>query len=117
MALTLAGERPDPLALPETALLLPVLPLVAFGAMGSEELARRIAASVSHGDPPPGAAILERHGAVAVGEGVMDSAGGERALAQALDRIELVDVLCRVWRDALLIRAARRLAEPGEELA
>jgi len=117
MALTLAGERPDPLALPETALLLPVLPLVAFGAMGSEELARRIAASVSHGDPPPGAAILERHGAVAVGEGAMDSAGGERALAQALDRIELVDVLCRVWRDALLIRAARRLAEPGDELA
>ena len=38
MALTLAGEIPDPAALPETALLLPRLPFVPFGAMGSEDL-------------------------------------------------------------------------------
>jgi L-fuculose-phosphate aldolase len=109
MALTLAGERPDPLALPETALFLPVLPVVAFGAMGSEELAARIAAAFGEGDPQPGAAILERHGAVAVGAGSPDA-----ALVEAVDRLELVEVLCRVWRDALLVRAARGAVRPDE---
>jgi ribulose-5-phosphate 4-epimerase/fuculose-1-phosphate aldolase len=41
--------------------------------------------------------LLERHGAVAVG----------RDPVQAVDRLELVEVLCRTWRDALLVRAAR----------
>ena len=41
--------------------------------------------------------LLERHGAVAVGPD----------LATAIDRLELVEVLCRTWRDSLLIRAAR----------
>jgi ribulose-5-phosphate 4-epimerase/fuculose-1-phosphate aldolase len=45
----------------------------------------------------PGAVVLERHGAVAVGPDVMT----------AVDRLELVEVLCRASRDALLIRAAR----------
>ena len=68
MALSLAGDVPDPAALPETALLLPVLPFVAYGAMGSDELAGRIAAAlVPDGPPLPGAVFLERHGAVAVG--------------------------------------------------
>jgi L-fuculose-phosphate aldolase len=97
MALTLAGETPDPAALPETALLLPRLPLVPFGAPGSPELAARIAAAFVEGDSRPGAVLLEVHGAVAVGAGI----------AEALDRIELVDVLCRVWRDAALLRAAQ----------
>ena len=98
MALTLAGEIPDPTALPETALLLPRLPYVAYGEMGSAELADRIAAALSQGpDPLPGAALLERHGAVAVGPD----------LTTAVDRLELVEVLCRTWADALLLRAAR----------
>lgn len=98
MALTVVGERPDPSALPETALLLPRVPLVPFGVPGSRELAVRIAAALAESPEPfPGAAILERHGAIAVGESV----------AQAVDRMELVDVLCRVWRDAILIRAAK----------
>lgn len=108
MALTLAGEIPDPTALPETALHLPRLPFVPFGEMGSEELAGRIAGALADSaEAPslPGAVLLERHGAVAVGEGPDPL----RALAQALDRIELVDVLCRVWRDALLVRATRHL--------
>lgn len=109
MALTLAGEAPDPLALPETAHFLPVLPVVPFSEMGSEELAGRIAAALSSGGSKAGAVMLERHGAVAVGEG----APGD-ALTQALDRLELVDVLCRVWRDALLLRAARRVLGPDE---
>lgn len=110
MALSVAGEIPDPAALPETAHLLPILPYVPFGAMGSEELAGRVAAAFSPAGPPlPGAVILERHGAVAVGSGEAVQpapAALEAALIQAVDRLELVDVLCRVWRDAVLVRAA-----------
>lgn len=108
MALTLAGERPDPSALPETALLLPHLPVVAFGEMGSEELARRIAEAFAAPERP-GAVLLERHGAVAVGE----ADGAPDALREAVDRLELVDVLCRVWRDAALLRAARLVEGRG----
>jgi L-fuculose-phosphate aldolase len=109
MALTLAGERPDPRALPETGQFLPELPVVPFAEMGSEELARRIAATLA-GAGRPGAAILERHGAVAVGAAELGAAG---ALTQAVDRLELVDVLCRVWGDALLLRAARATVGAG----
>jgi L-fuculose-phosphate aldolase len=88
---------PDPAALPETAILLPRLPFVPFGTPGSEELAGRVAAALSSPpEPLPGAVLLERHGAVAVG----------MTVEQAVDRLELVEVLCRTWRDALLIRAA-----------
>ena len=98
MALTLAGEVPDPAALPETAVLLPRVPFVPFAAMGSAELAGRVAAALTE-EPAPGphAVLLERHGAVAVGPDV----------ATAADRLDLLEVLCRTWRDALLIRAAR----------
>ena len=97
MALTLAGEVPDPAALPETALFLPRLPYLAFMAMGSRELADRIATALAEPpEPLPGAVLLERHGAVSVGSD----------LASAVDRLELVEVLCRTWRDSLLIRAA-----------
>jgi ribulose-5-phosphate 4-epimerase/fuculose-1-phosphate aldolase len=98
MALTLAGEIPDPAALPETAQLLPRLPFVPFGEMGSLELAGRIATKLGEGpEPLPGAALLERHGAIAVGPD----------LETAVDRLELIEVLCRTWRDALLLRGAR----------
>ncbi|CAN5463780.1 aldolase [soil metagenome] len=99
MALTLAGEIPDPGALPETALLLPRVPFVPFGEMGSQELADRVAAAFTSTPPEPlaGAVLLERHGAVAVGPDV----------ATAVDRLDLLEVLCRTWRDALLLRAAR----------
>ena len=97
MALTLAGEVPEPAALPETALLLPRLPFIPFAAPGSAELAAGVAAALAEGPAPlPGAVLLERHGAVAVGATV----------EQAVDRLELVEVLCRAWRDALLIQAA-----------
>jgi L-fuculose-phosphate aldolase len=98
IALTLAGEVPDPAVLPETAFHLPRLPFVPFAEMGSAELAERIAVALSGGpEPLPGAVVLERHGAVAVGPDV----------TTAVDRLELVEVLCRASRDALLIRAAR----------
>ncbi len=97
MALTLAGQAPDPARLPETALLLPRLPVVPFGEPGSAELAARIAAAFAEGDPRPGAVLLEVHGAVSAGA----------TIVEALDRMDLVDVLCRVWRDAALLRAAQ----------
>lgn len=103
MALTLAGEVPDPAVLPETALLLPRVPFVPFAAAGSDELAAAIAAALSEPpEPLPGVALLERHGAVAVGAAA-DDAGSVR---QAVDRLELLEVLCRTWRDALLVHAA-----------
>ena len=113
MALTLAGEVPDPAVLPETALLLPRVPHVPFAAAGSEELAAAIAAAlVEPPEPLAPVALLERHGAVAVGVG--DDAAA--AIEQAVDRLELLEVLCRTWRDALLTRAAlaslRILGEP-----
>ena len=99
MGLTLAGEVPDPQALPETAHFIPRLPYLPFQTMGSAELALDVALALSSGSAPlPGAVLLERHGAVAVGI----------TLEQAVDRLELVEVLCRTWRDALLIRAAQR---------
>lgn len=98
MALSLAGEVPDPTALPETALFIQRLPYLPFGEPGSQELAGRIAAALTAGPPPSADAVmLERHGALAVGPD----------LATAVDRLELVEVLCRTWRDSLLIRAAR----------
>lgn len=104
MALTLAGEVPDPIALPETAYHLPRLPFVPFAAMGSDELAARIASALSElPEPYPHAVLLERHGAVAVG----------LSLVQAVDRLELIEVLCRTWRDALLVRAARSALGPA----
>jgi L-fuculose-phosphate aldolase len=94
LALTLAGRVPDPAALPETRLLIPRLPFVPFMEMGSAELAEAVAARLADGlEPAAVAVLLERHGAVAIGE----------TIDAAVDRLELVDLLCRVWRDALLL--------------
>ena len=94
LALSLAGEIPDPAILPETGLLLPRLPFLPLMAMGSQDLAEAIATALSDGaEPPAEAVLLERHGAVAVGPTV----------AAAVDRLELVELLCRVWRDARLL--------------
>lgn len=102
MALSVAGERPDPALLPETALLLPRLPIVPLHPPGSTDLAAAIASALTEQPEPFATAVmLERHGAIAVGADP----------AQAVDRLELVEVLCRTWRDALLVRLA--LAVPG----
>ena len=111
MGLTLAGEIPDPSALPETALFLGRLPFLPFGEPGSTELANRIGAALTEAAPPsPVAVLLERHGAVAVGVGE-----ARVAIDAAVDRLELVEVLCRTWRDALLIRGARAGAGSSHE--
>jgi L-fuculose-phosphate aldolase len=106
MALTLAGQVPDPAALPETALLLPRLPVVPLATPGSDALATALAAALTTPPEPFATAVLlERHGAVAVASGEPGAAAS--ALATAIDRIELADVLCRVWRDALLLASGR----------
>ncbi len=106
MGLTLAGEIPDPASLPETALFLGRLPFLPFGEPGSADLAGRVGTAFADGEGTlPVAVLLERHGAVAVA-----TEAGPGAVAQAVDRLELVEVLCRTWRDALLIRAARAAA-------
>ena len=98
MALTLAGERADPADLPETAFLIPRLPFVSFEAMGSQALAERITAALTEPpEPMATVALLERHGAVAIGPDV----------ATAVDRLDLIEVLCRATAGALAIRAAR----------
>jgi len=117
MALTLAGEAPDPKALPETALFLPRLSVLPFGEPGSDDLAKRVAGALTKPPEPfPGAVILERHGAVAVGSAAAADPT-ERAVAalnQAVDRLELVEVLSRAWRDMILLRAARAGGYPSE---
>ena len=111
MALTLAGLVPDPAVLPETAIFLPRLPFVPFAAAGSAELARAVARAMSEAPAPfPGAALLDRHGAIAVGGGGSDPAA---AIDQALDRLALVEVLCRAWRDALLLQGAATTPSGG----
>lgn len=123
MALTVAGLVPDPAALPETALFLPRIPVIPFGTPGSADLAGRVATALAEPPVPlPGAAILERHGAVAVGgmaavatavATAVTDADRVAALAQAVDRLELVEVLCRTWRDAVLLRAALGQGPPA----
>lgn len=111
MGLTLAREIPDTAALPETKLFLGSLPFLPFEQPGSAELAARVATafeSAGEDGRLPVAVLLERHGAVAAGLG-----GGPAAVSEAVDRLELVEVLCRTWRDALLTRAARATVGPG----
>ncbi|HXG39858.1 MAG TPA: class II aldolase/adducin family protein [Candidatus Limnocylindrales bacterium] len=105
LALTLVGEAPDPAVLPESALLLPELPVVPYGVPGSLELAQRVAATLAPAPARtgPNAVLLERHGAIAVGPD----------LATAVDRLELVELLCRVWRDARLLAPRRRPGPPS----
>lgn len=99
LGLTIAGERPNPDDLPETRLLLPRLPFVPLLPMGSPEIAAAVAAALTEGPEPFATAVLqERHGAVTVGT----------TMEAAVNRLELVDLLCRVRRDALLIEASRR---------
>lgn len=102
LALTIVGLAPDPADLPETAALLPRLPFVPFAPAGSAVLATAVASAFTDrgttGDEAlANAVLLERHGSIAVGPD----------LVAAGDRLELVDLLCRVHRDVVLLRRAR----------
>jgi len=101
LALTSAGLAPDPADLPETQLFLPRLPVLPVLPMGSPALTAAVVAAftdrgTSGEEVLPGAILLERHGPIAVGPD----------LITAGNRLELVDLLCRVRRDVLLLRLA-----------
>lgn len=107
LALVTAGVVPDPAILAETALALPHLPLVPFEEPGSAALARAVGSAMA-GSWAAGAALMEGHGVVAVG----------RTIDEAVDRLETVEMLSRVWRDAFLLggdprRWRRGAALPG----
>ena len=101
LALTIVGLVPVPADLPETAHLLPRLPFVPFATAGSAALAAAVASAFTDRgttgeEAPADAVLLERHGSIAVGPD----------LVAAGDRLELVDLLCRVHRDVVLLRGA-----------
>ncbi|MBP1705408.1 MAG: Class aldolase/adducin-like protein [Chloroflexi bacterium] len=102
LALMTAGVVPHPAILAETALALPHLPFVPFEEPGSAELAAAVGAAMA-GSWAGGAALLEGHGVVAVG----------RTIDEAVDRLETVEMLSRVWRDALLVRGDPRRRSCG----
>ena len=86
--------------------------------MGSDELAAGSRPPSAATEPRPVAVVLERHGAIAVGQRARAADGrgptpgtvsvpSEGALIAAVDRLELIEVLCRATLDAILVRAAR----------
>jgi L-fuculose-phosphate aldolase len=86
----LAGLVPDAAILPEARLVLGRVAYVPALPLGSPEVAAAAAAALA--DPGVGAVLLDRHGALAVG----------RTLAEAVDRLEVLELLCRAWQAAWL---------------
>lgn len=97
----LAGLVPDAAVLPEARLVLGRVAYVPALPLGSPEVAAAAAAALA--DPGVGAVLLDRHGALAVG----------RTLAEAVDRLEVLELLCRAWHGAWVAgRDPRRRAAP-----
>ena len=90
LACLLAGLRPDASVLPEARAVLGRVALVPALPFGSAEVAAATAAAVL--DSEVGAVLLDRHGALAVG----------RTLAEAVDRLEVLELLCATWHAAWL---------------
>jgi L-fuculose-phosphate aldolase len=84
----LAGIVPNPAILPEARAVLGRVAYVPPLPLGSEAVAAATAAAVA--DPAVGVVLLDRHGALAVG----------RTLAEAVDRLEVLELLCRAWQAA-----------------
>jgi len=85
LACLLAGLRPDAAALPEAGAVLGRVAGVAALPFGSAEVATATAGALL--DPEVGAVLLDRHGALAVG----------RTLEEAVDRLEVLELLCSTW--------------------
>jgi L-fuculose-phosphate aldolase len=102
----LAGIRPDAAVLPEARVVLGRVAYVPALPFGSAAVAAAVAAALR--DPAVGAVLLDRHGALTIG----------RSLDEAVDRLEVLDLLCTVWQAAWLAgsdprRRARRHPHPG----
>ncbi len=106
LACLLAGLRPDAAVLPEARAVLGRVAYVAALPFGGPAVAEAVADALH--DPAVGAVLLDGHGALAVG----------RSLDEAVDRLEVLDLLCSVWQAAWLAggdphRRARRRPYPG----
>ena len=103
MALTLAGEVPDPAVLPETALSCRACPTCRSARWAARSWPSAIAAALSS---RPSRSRRRPPRTPRRGRRRPDP-------TRRVDRLELVEVLCRTWRDALLIRAARATLRYG----
>ncbi|HYN48074.1 MAG TPA: class II aldolase/adducin family protein, partial [Candidatus Nanopelagicales bacterium] len=102
----LAGLRPEASVLPEARTVLGRVAFVPALPSGGPAVAVAVAAALR--DPAVGAVLLDRHGALAVG----------RSLDEAVDRLEVLDLLCSAWQATWLAggdprRRARRRPLPG----
>lgn len=102
----LAGLRPDAAILPEARAVLGRVAYVPALPFGGPAVAAAVADALR--DPAVGAVLLDRHGALTVG----------RSLDEAVDRLEVLDLLCSAWQAAWLAgddprRRARRQPRPG----
>ena len=101
-----AGLRPAASVLPEAQTVLGRVAFVPALPFGGPAVAAAVAAALR--DPAVGAVLLDRHGAMTVG----------RSLGEAVDRLEVLDLLCSVWQAAWLAggdprRRVRRRPLPG----
>jgi L-fuculose-phosphate aldolase len=102
----LAGVRPDAAILPEARVVLGRVAYVPALPFGGAAVAAAVADALR--DPAVGAVLLDRHGALTIG----------RSLDEAVDRLEVLDLLCTVWQAAWLAggdprRRAQRRPRPG----
>jgi len=102
----LAGLRPDAAVLPEARTVLGRVAYVPALPFGGPAVAAAVAAALR--DRTVGAVLLDRHGALTVGG----------SLDEAVDRLEVLDLLCSVWQAAWLAggdprRRVRRRPLPG----
>jgi len=104
LACLLAGLRPDAAVLPETRAALGRVAFVPTLPFGGPAVAAAVAAALR--DPAVGAVLLDRHGALTVG----------RSLDEAVDRLEVLDLLCSVWQAAWLAGGHARRQVRGRPL-
>ncbi len=96
LACLLADLRPDPAVLPEARAVLGQVAQVPALPFGSAAVAAATAEALR--DPAVGAVMLGGHGALAVG----------RTLDEAVDRLEVLELLCATWQAAWLARGDPR---------
>jgi L-fuculose-phosphate aldolase len=102
----LAGLRPDAAVLPEARAVLGRVAYVPALPFGGAAVAAAVAAALR--DPAVGAVLLDGHGALTVG----------RSLDEAVDRLEVLELLCSTWQAAWVAggdprRRIRRRPFPG----
>ncbi len=90
LACLLAGLRPDAAVLPEAWTVLGRVGFVPALPFGGPAVAAAVAAALR--DPAVGAVLLDRHGALAVG----------RSIDEAVNRLEVLELLCATWQAAWL---------------